>query len=79
MVGTDRYPSSQAPLPKGNSGIDEHVLFALDAVSLLYLWWTVNLNGTTNHDLVFGFSFAISADFILIGQFVLFSVFGLMP
>jgi hypothetical protein len=50
------------------------VLFALGAVSLLYLWRTVNLNGTANRNLVFGLSLPISAALISLGQWILFSV-----
>jgi hypothetical protein len=37
------------------------------------------LNRTTHQDLVFGFSLATAAGFILWGQWIFFSVFGLMP
>jgi hypothetical protein len=55
------------------------VFFALGAVSLLYFWRTMNLDGTAYKNLVFGFSLTASAGIIWFGQWIIFSVFGLVP
>ena len=55
------------------------IFFALGIVLLFHFWRRVGLDRTANQNFMFGFSLVTAVGFIWVGQWILFSVFGLMP
>lgn len=55
------------------------IFFAFGVVSLFLIWGKIGMHGSAHMNVMFALGLLFSAGFILVGQWILFSVSGLMP